>query len=222
VAKWITRSLSQVARNGTTAITHTFTPASAGSLLYAVCVGSVTYTLPTGWTLVNSAVNNGVVYVWRKTATAGESSFATTGSGSNFPSTAVIYEFASGSTVGSSAQKINSGTSSFSGAALTGLGASAKLIIGTGGHDHTQGTIPTWSAWSSSAVEDVDNGFANGATPGHTLGVAYLEDSVLTGWTPTATITGPGTSSAESVVFSVNVAGATAPALPIIVLAPRR
>lgn len=224
MAKWINRSLSQVARNGTTTITHTFTAATAGSLLYAVCGGSNVLTTPTGWTLVNSSVNLGGLYVFRKTATAGESSFATTINTANFPSTAIIYEFGTGSTAGTSAQKTNSGIGTFSGAALTGLGAGAKLIIGAGNCDvNSTTTLPSWSAWSSSAVEDTDTGFLAAATNGHSVADAYLEDSVLTGWTPTATVTNPSVQ-AESITFSVNAVGggATAPALPIIVLAPRR
>lgn len=222
---WATRSLSQQARvGGSTTHTHTFTQPSAGQLLYAICMGAVTFTTPSGWTLQQSAVNNGGMYLFSKTATGSETSLTTTVNGANYPSVAVIYAFPSGSTAGLSANKINAGTGSYVGAALTGLTGTNYLgVAGNQNNDRTA-TNASWGSWSNSAIEDTDVSVVQVTTDGYSAGTAYLEDSVLTSWTPTATVTSFGGTSAEAITFAVSVgAGGGAPAIPpIIVLAPRR
>lgn len=221
MAIWTTRSLSQQAR-GTTAVTFTFTAATAGSRLLEVVCGPVTFTTPAGWTAVNSAVNIGGLYVFTKVAAGGETSTAHTINATNEPTVAVVYEFPSGSTVGPSATKTSSGTTSISGAALSGLTGTNLLFSFVGAADSSSGGTTGFSAWSSSAVEDTDVAADWSSNDGYRFGAAYLEDSVLTSWTPTAT-QAAGSATAESLTVAVNVAGgAVAPALPIIVLAPRR
>lgn len=224
MAKWTVRSQSQSARNGTTTATFTMTQPTAGSFLTAIFSGAVTFTAPTGWTLERSAVNNGGLYLFTKASAAGtETTITSTMNGSDYATGAVFYEFPSGSTIAGSLGKTAAGSSAFSGAALTGLTSSAKLLVGVGSQVNNAASAISWSAWSNSAVEDTDVFAQRSVTDGYGLGIAYLEDSVLTGWTPTATITGT-TVSAEAITFAVNVAGGgAAPATPpIIVLAPRR
>lgn len=224
MAKWTVASLSQQARNGTTSHTFTFTQPAAGSFLVAVVAGPVTFTTPTGFTQVQSAVNAGGQYLFTKaSATGSETSITCTTNSANFPAVARIYEFPSGSTILGSLSKVNAGQASFSGAALTALGSSVKLLVGVGSQAATSGTTPTWSAWSNSAVEDTDVNAPFSGNDGYSLGIAYLEDSVLTGWTPTATITSGSLQGAEAITFAVSVAAGGAPATPpILTMQTRR
>jgi hypothetical protein len=113
MSNWLNHVTIAAPRNGTTSHTcdptnatgggtvvtgSTFTPTS-GRLLVVVCYGAVTFTTPSGWTLPTSgsAVNNGGLYVFYRTA-AGSDPFTTTQNGSNYPVVFDIYEFATGST----------------------------------------------------------------------------------------------------------------------------
>lgn len=60
MAAWINRtelSGSSIDPNGTITHTCTFTAAASGNLLVAIIAGAVISTTPSGWTLVNSAIN---------------------------------------------------------------------------------------------------------------------------------------------------------------------
>lgn len=221
MALWTTRSLSQQAR-GTTSVTFTFTAATAGNLLVEVVYGPVTFTTPAGWTLVNSAVNIGGLYVFRKVAAGGETTTTHTINATSTPTVAVVYEFPSGSTVGVSATKTASGTTAITGAALTGITGTNTLFALVGASDTSSGGTTGFSAWSSSAVEDTDVAADWVTTDGYRFGDAYLDASALTSWTPTVTQTA-GSASAESITMAVNVTGGVAaPALPILIMPPRR
>jgi hypothetical protein len=206
MVQWVNRSLIQAPRNGTTSHTVAFTSATAGNLLVAVVEGAVTSTTPAGWTLPTngSAVSNSGLYVWYKTATAAEASFSTTHNGSNYPITAVVYEFPAGSTwVGAA-----SSTGGAAGAAnpnLTGL-TGTNLLFGANGLDNT-GTSTISAVWSGtgSPIEDVDTSVPLSGTDGCWLGVAYVESSTATSFQPTATVTNAPTSK-EALTFAVKVA----------------
>ena len=135
MATWINRSVVQGPRNGTTSHTVNFTAATSGNLLVCVAEGAVTSTTPTGWTLQGSAVNWTGLYVWSKTATAGESSFSTTHNGSNYPVAFVIYEFAAGSTWSGDVSSTG-GSSTAAHPNLTGL-TGTNMTWGTVGVGHT-------------------------------------------------------------------------------------
>jgi len=205
VAKWINRTVVAAPRNGTASHTISFIPATSGSLLVGVIEGAVTSTTPTGWTLPTggSAVNNTGLYVWYKTATAGEASFATTHNGSNYPVVAVVYEFAAGSTFVGAASAINQAAASSSGPTLSGL-TGTNLLVGTvaTGVNSANSTVPT-TTWSSPAglIEDVDQGVLNSGTDGYALSVVYVEDSTATSWNPTSA--GTGNVTVERITFAV-------------------
>ncbi|TAH34086.1 hypothetical protein EYC59_03760 [Candidatus Saccharibacteria bacterium] len=96
MGQWVNRTVlsgSSVDRNGTNSHTCTFTAATSGNFLLAIIAGSVTSTTPSGWTLVQSVVNQAGLYVFSKTVSSDESSFSTTHNGSNWPIEGVVYEF---------------------------------------------------------------------------------------------------------------------------------
>lgn len=208
MVQWVNRSLVQAPRNGTTTHTVAFTAASAGNLLVAVAEGAVTSSTPTGWTLPagGSAVNNTGLYVWYKTATAGEASFTTTHNGSNYPVGFLIYEFAAGSTF----VKSIAGTGLSASAAnpnLTGL-TGTNLLYGAGGDGIVSGTVSAVWSGTGSPVEDLDLSVPASGTDGYWLGVAYVESSTATSFQPTATLTGSNATK-EALTFAVNVATGT-------------
>lgn len=211
MSKWINRSLSQHAADGTSVSTFPFTQPAAGNLLIAVAYGSVTFTTPSGWSQVRSAVNYGGLYIFTKTADGTETSFSCTNNASNYATVAVVYEFPSGSTLIASASKTNaSGTAAFTGAALTGL-TGTNLLMSVGGICDSSSSAVSWSGWSNSAIEDTDVCVPRGTNDGYGLGIAYLEDSALTSWTPTATIANPPSSTAEAATLAVNVPSQSSP-----------
>lgn len=206
MVQWVNRSLVQAPRNGTTSHTVSFTAAASGNLLVCVLDGAVTSTTPTGWTLPanGSAVSNSGLYVWYKTATAAESSFSTTHNGSNYPVTAVVYEFPAGSTwVG--AVSSTGGAANATNPSLTGL-TGTNLLFGANGLDNT-GASTISAVWSGtgSPVEDVDASVPLSGTDGCWLGVAYVESSTATSFQPTATVTNAPTSK-EALTFAVKAA----------------
>jgi hypothetical protein len=207
VAKWVNRTLVQAARNGTTSHTISFTAATAGNLLVAVLDGAVTSTTPTGWTLPTngSAINNTGLYVWTKTATAGESSFSTTHNASNYPVGAVVYEFPAGSTFvkAATATALAHTAASPTISSLTGtnllMSAVAEDVPFTGGTAQT-----TWTG----ATEDTDVFALNDTTnDGYLLSIGYSEDSTATSYAPTGSTSGTGTLiSKEALTWAINVA----------------
>jgi hypothetical protein len=209
MVQWVNRSLIQAPRNGTTSHAVSFTPAAAGNLLVAIVEGAVTSTTPTGWTLPanGSAVNNTGLYVWYKTAAAGEASFSTTHNGANYPVGFVVYEFPAGSTFAASA----SGTGLASSAAnpnLTGLTGTNLTYGAIGIADSSANgyTSTTWTA-TGSPVEDVDVDVVDSGTDGYGLSVAYVEANTASSFQPTGNATQTGAQVAkEALTFAVKVA----------------
>lgn len=215
MAKWLNRTLVQDARNsGTAGHTITFTAAAAGNLLVAVAQGAVTLTTPTGWTLPTngSAVNTGGLYVWYKTASAGESSFTTTANAANYPIAVVVYEFPAGSTfVQAAAATAQQAIASGAGPTISSL-TGTNLLIGMIGwaNSATSGTVATTWTLPSGIVSDVDVSTFIATTDGYCLSVAYVENSIATSFAGTsATTIGNGSNTLEKITFAVNVAAST-------------
>lgn len=225
MSSWVNRSvIGGGGRNGTTSHTVTFTAASSGSLLVATIAGGVTSTTPTGWTAVQSAVNFAGLYVFRKTATAGESSFTTTHNGSNYPIDGIVYEFASGSTVVGTA---GTATGQAVGSAVTGPNCTSL----TGTYTRfavrdldvaTTAVTGVSAVWTTPSVEDYDSYTAFSSTDGIWTGIAYDDGASGASFTPSATVTrtGTGTTTGEGISFAVNVvAPSGGPTLPELVMA---
>lgn len=204
MAKWINRTLVQAPRNGTTSHTITFTAATSGNLLVMVLEGSVTHTVPTGWTRQAQALNTSDLAVFTKTASSGESSFSTTHNASNYPVVAVVYEFPAGSTWVTGAGAINQAANAPC-PQLTGLTGTNLLVGVVGGGDSASSVIST--AWTGTGppVEDVDVNVNASGTDGYYLSLAYVEGSTAATFQPTGTVANMPFSH-ESLSFAVAVA----------------
>jgi hypothetical protein len=204
MSKWINRTLVTPTVSTTT---HTvgFTAASSGSLLVAVMTAGATLTTPTGWTLPTNGGQVGDVglYVWTKTATAGEASFTTTASASGYVSRAIIYEFPSGSTFGSVVGAAT-GTATVANPALTGLTGLPTVFGVVAGDNTTAGLTTSWDV----GTEDLDVDFVTNAGTHIYFSDTYVDNFATSSFTATGTISGAVTAKARF-SFGVNVAGGT-------------
>lgn len=193
MAEWTTRTVlsgASIARNGTNSHTCTFTAATAGNFLVAIVAGPITFTTPSGWTLLTSAVNYSTVYVFTKTASASESSFSTTHNDSNLPILGIVYEFPPGTVAygGTSAiaQAYNTTTT---GPQITGLGGTyTRFAARTVGSDRGDTTFS--AAWTVPSIEDYDVlEVDNGASDGLALTIAYDDNNTASSFNPSANLT---------------------------------
>jgi hypothetical protein len=225
MSSWVNRTLlsgTSTAANGGTSHTCTFTAATSGNFLMAVMSASVTFTTPTGWTLLGSAINNGVTYVFTRTATAGLSSFATTHNASNYAIEGVVYEFASGSaatgTAGSNTSVSSSG--SVSGTACTSLSGTYTRF---GAFDwNIQATSGTASfAWTTPTVEDQDQLTLHSSQDGIEQTIAYDDGASGASFTPSGTVSGTALNlTGESLSWAATIVTAGAATIPDITMAP--
>lgn len=212
--------------SGTVVSGARFVPTS-GRLLVAVATAAVTFTLPSGWTLpgTGSAVNQAGLYVWYKIA-AGSDTLTTTGGASNFPAVFTFMEFGTGSTFIASAAAVGQNKAAGAGPTLSGLPATAKLIIGAAGHDYTATTgTAAYGTWGGSAIEYVDTFLVKATTDGYAFGLAYIEDTTATSQAIATTLTASAstTTNVERLVFAITaVAEATVSVMPDLVMAPIR
>jgi hypothetical protein len=204
VAKWVNRTQVAGTEGGNTTATYTFTQPAAGNLLLAVVYGAVTSTTPAGWTLVQSAVNNGGLYVFSLASAVGtETSFQSTHNGDgNYPTVAVIYEFPNGTSITTSAAGTNLNSIDPALPTVSGLSGTHLLQTFCGEVISSSSAPASFSSWSDSAVEDTDTGVVGPS--GYSLGSAYLEDSALASWSPTAHVIDVG-ASAEGVTVALSV-----------------
>ncbi len=205
MALWLNRFQAVGAQNGTTSHvldwSSSFT-ATAGRVLYLVGGGGVTFSTPSGWTLVSSAVGNTGLYVFKKTAAGGETSATVTHNGSNFPIEWVVYEFPSGTTdVGTPGT--STGVIPTSWATATGLTGTYTVMgcatIANGGPGCTVTPGGSWLA-------DVDAfALGTGADSAY-LAVLYQDGLTGTSATPSGTLTqaGGGTNG-ERVTFALSI-----------------
>ena len=211
---WITRTEltgSSINVNGTNSHTCTFTAATSGNFLVAVVAGAVTFTTPSGWTLVTSAVNNTGIYVFTKTASASESSFSTTHNGSNYPIRGIIYEYAAGtSVIGSNSANNQTGTAT---------GPQVSSLTGTysrfSARSWGMSTVNSTSScgWTLPTIEDYDvyTASPNGSQDGVALTIAYDDGSTGSSFNPSSTVSNTNTAptTGEGVSWALNVAAAS-------------
>lgn len=217
---WVRRSLAQAPPNGSTSNTYSFTAADPGNLLVAVGYGAVTFTTPAGWTLQSSQVTNGGLYVWSKTAAGGETSFASTHNGSNYPTVLVVYEFLAGSTFtgannGITGSAATAASQSSTLPTLTLAANSNNTVFGVMGMDAGQFAGMTMSTtWTGPAgmAGDVDVLVPGTATDGYYLAIASVQGTATTSCTPTATTSASNSYFVirEASTFAVTVAQAGA------------
>lgn len=209
---WVNRTVlsgASVAANGTASHTCTFTPAASGNFLIAMVAGGVTFTTPTGWTLVKSAINNAGLYVFSKTASASESSFSTTHNGSGWAIEGVVYEFYAGSTVFGTP---NNATNQALNTAVTG-----PAIVGITGtqtgfavRSLNTGTAASGTAsctWTTPSTKDYDAYTpGNGTTDGIELTIAYVDGFTASTLNPSSNLaTTTGGVSSEAITFLLTV-----------------
>lgn len=214
---WVNRTVlsgSSINRNGTTSHICTFTAATQGNLLVAVVAGIVTFTTPSGWTLVTSGVNTGAIYVFAKIASSGESSFSTTHNASNTPIFGVVYEYSSGTTVigsnSATGQAYNTTTTGPSVSSLTGTYTRfAARVLGSDRIDTTFS-----AAWTLPSVKDYDalEPRINGVTDGLALTIAYDDNATGTSFNPSAYLTSTNTNygNGEGVAFALSIGNGSA------------
>lgn len=209
---WVNRTIlsgSSIDRNGTNSHTCTFTPATSGNLLIAVVAGGVTSTTPSGWTLVQSAVNFCGLYVFSKTASASESSFSTTHNSTNYPIEGIVYEYYTGSAIigtpGTATGQARN--TSVTGPNATGLSgtytsfAARAFNLGTGA-----GSIAS-CAWTTPSSEDYDAYIdGNLSTDGIELTIAYDDSSTGSSFTPSSVLSVNTGITGEGVSFALSVA----------------
>jgi hypothetical protein len=171
---YVHRTAIQNARNGTASHTISFAAATAQNLLVAVAEGGVTLTTPTGWTPVNSSVYNMGFYIWKKTASAGESSAATTANSSNYPIAGVVYEFASGSTLDSSVTSGSTAGQAYNAANPSITPSSSQTAIALASYN-VGNDLPGWSSvtWSA-GTEDFDLYTAYATTDGYLVSASWI------------------------------------------------
>lgn len=230
---WLNHVVIAAPRNATT--THTVSPSSgtvvsgslftptAGRLLVCVIGAAVTSTTPTGWTLPTngSAVNNAGIYVWWRVA-AGSDTITTTHNSANFPAAVHFIEWASTYSFVGAASAANS-TNGAAVPTLSGLTGTNEV-----GYMLTQANANTGASfsvtWGAGPTEIVDTSTDKVTTDGYVYSMAFNETvaTATTNAAATSTLTGSFTAP-ERLAFAVKTSGGvTPPALPIIVLAPRR
>lgn len=211
MATWTNRTAlsgSSINPNGTNSHTCTFTAASAGNFLVAIVNGAVTFTTPSGWTLLVSAVSNTGLYVFTKTASASESSFSTTHNGTNYPIFGVVYEFPSGtSAIGSNTATSQNRDTPVTGPAVSSL-TGTYTRFGARSFNLSNTTSTASATWTVPSVEDYDAYIArSGSADGVTLTIAYDDASTGSSFNCSSTISTtnvPGTNG-EGLAFALSI-----------------
>jgi hypothetical protein len=189
-----------------------FTP-TAGRFLLCVVEAAVTSTTPTNWTLPasGSAVNVTGLYVWYRASAAGSDAITTTHNVTNYPAIFDFYEFASGSTFGTSTQATAVSNGGGAGPVLSGLTGTNWTAGAAGmGINTTTGTASV--VWSS-GTELVDSFVLNSGTDGYSYSLTYTPDNTATSQSYAATYTlTTNSATVERLVFAVKPAGSAAAA----------
>lgn len=215
---WTNRTVlsgSSINRNGTNSHTCTFTTATAGNLLVAIIGGAQTSSTPTGWSLLTSAVGSCGLYVFTKTASAGENSFTTTHNGTNYPIEGVVYEFLAGSasigTPGTTTSLL--ANSSVTGPSTTGLtGSYTRFSAKTQGIPSSIST-PTTS-WTLPSTNNYDAYIDFAATDGIYLTIAFDDNSTGSSFNPSSNTTSGNGANMEGVSFALSIATPSLTPLP--------
>ena len=184
MARWITKTHAAVTSSGANAQIE-FTPATAGNLLIAVVAARTLLTTPVGWTEESSAVGDGVLYVWRRTAEAGDSTIDTVRGVAGEPLMAVVYEFTPATEIIASAPQVNFNVTGVAVDGLSGLPSTEKLLIHAGIYDPSAPTVEVDQVYIDDfQYVDIWEQAANG-TGQVRLVVGFVEDSTVASWAPT-------------------------------------
>lgn len=187
MTKWIRRTLVPLASNGTTTQVAAFPEPEAGNFLLAVASAWPSLTTPTGWTAQDVVDGDSTLAVWTKTAVGDETSLSTTLGTTNNPAHVAVYEFPPGTTIIDSATETAVARSGVAAAVLSGLPGTAKLLMHLAGYVGETEVLPNPTpSWADATITDFWSGQsgASGTLSTRTLS-GYLEDSVLTDWSPT-------------------------------------
>lgn len=194
---WTARAAGLQAKNGTNA--HTVATARgsstpSGAFLLAVVGGGVTSggntagsTPPTGWTTRLNPVAASGLYLWTKTASAGEASFSILHNASNYPVFASVFEFPAGTTwVNGVSQSAVAQAGAWS--ALTGIATANQILSflnASIGAATGTGNSTVWG--NETELDDLDTPYSSPS--GNYFTDAYVDSPGVSSFTPTTTIT---------------------------------
>jgi hypothetical protein len=176
---WVARTIlsgSSVDPNATNQHTCSFTPATSGNLLVAIVAGAMTSSTPVGWNLAVSSVLHAALYVFTKTATAGEASFVTTHNSSDYALRGIVYEFPAGtSLIGSNSQLVGVGGAT-TGPTMSEL-STPYSVLAARSHGLSLSAGVMSVQWTAPGDKDYEAYVGRGANDGIGLSVA-VEDGV--------------------------------------------
>lgn len=202
---WVNRTVGQ-GPNGSTTRTYNFTAATAGNFLLAVVAAQVTSTTPTGWTVVKSFVGADGVYIFGKTATAGESSFTITHNGDGTYTTQyAVYEFPAGTALNGTPAAAAATAVGNNGQTCTGLtGTYTRMAVFATPLTNSANTVS--SVWSVPTVKDVDSTLVS-TSHGMNFTIAYDDNQTAASFTAarTMSVTAGNTTTSESAVWALTV-----------------
>jgi hypothetical protein len=217
MADWLNHVVIASPRNGTT--TQTANPSTgttaggtnfsptAGRFLLCFAFAGVTFTTPAGWTLPanGSAVGNGGLYCWWRSAAGGDT-VSSTINATNYPAVFDFYEFPSGSAFVKAATAIGvaSGAAGPSVTALTGTNRTAGAV----GVDITNGSSGSAGTTWNAGTREADTAIPFATTDGYVYSTTDTSQNAATSQAYTATYT--STAADERLTVAVSVAASAA------------
>lgn len=178
-----------------------------GNLLVLSVVSDATVNTPSGWTVVNSAVDDTGTYMYTKDAGAGESATITVSPSSSAALAMAVLEY-SGMTASSldKTQKATAQDTPVSTGTTATTAQADEVLVGMVGIN--QNSSRTISSWSNSFVQQFN--VATGSGPSHVrLGVALLTVSSTGTYETAATLSG-GQTHCSGIIGTFKIAGAAA------------
>lgn len=187
MTKWNSSEFVTVAGGGSADATLPFAAPAPGALLWLVAASSTVLSTPSGWDVVESAVEAQGLYLWSKTADGSETAVVTTRSVADAPVAANLFAFPAATDVLDTNAEPNVPRSGVPATGLSGLSADPKLLLHVGAFSGVSSALPTsGQVWGDDTITEAwDGEAATGTAPSITLLIGYLEDSTLTGWGPT-------------------------------------
>jgi hypothetical protein len=235
VADWLNHVVIAAPRNGTTSHTvaadgtggtviggTAFTPTS-GRFLKSSCYGGITSgsntsvptAPPTGWTAPtnNQAVNNGGLYVWKRTASATSADQLVLTHASNYPIVVEFWEYAAGSDINTMAFAVSVANGA-TGPALSAQTGTHTFWAYGGTGMASSGTAPG-ATFASGQVTQAQTTWST--TDGYEYATADLEGSTAATYSNAYTATGtgqPASGANERLVEAMTVVAAATPTKP--------
>lgn len=183
MSKWIQKSVVTTSAAGANA-TIAFTASAVSSVLVAVVASNTVLSTPTGWTLERAAVDSQALYVWTKTASAGENQLVTTRGVAGIAITAIIYELPATSTVIASTAQTGFNLSGVAVTGLSGMTSDPKLLMHYASYAPSNSSVVADIAFDDATIVDVNSKAFSSSSEVILQLSGYLEDSTFTAWAP--------------------------------------